>query len=265
MQSASQFSDCSLQKHPRRNNKDSDEGGGDPNSLVLVSVNRAKTRVEVHIRGPFVAPNVVSSQIATIYELAETYDTVLIYINSPGGCVDTLAEMLSAFAQYKTVITVACGQVASAGFFLWCSGHIRVVQKYTVLMAHRESYQFAGKTQQHVEFGNFTEKLCGAMIQDLCGEVLTSDEMDTIRLTEVFLSDKDMIDRGFAITWKQFMEKDSITLNVYSGTTIDGVHYTLEGDTAINDDGQVYLLNELMYDVPNKQVIGNVEFSVDTE
>lgn len=249
-----------MKKYPRNNGEDGSESFPDANSLILVTVNNTKQRVEVHVRGPFVPPHMVSTQIATIYELAEKYDTVLIYINSPGGGVDTLTELLGAFSRFKTVITVACGQVASAGFFLWCFGHIRVVQKYTVIMAHRESYRFDGKTQQHSEFATFTEEVCGSMIEDLCGKVLTVSEMDRIRLTEVFLSDKNMIERQFAIPWEQFIKRDELTLNVQTTAMIDDKIYIIEGDIATDEEtGYGYDLNELMYDVPNKKILLNQE------
>lgn len=235
---------------------DEEEGEGvlDTNSLILVTVNQRKNRVEVHIRGPFVPPHMVSTQIATLYEMSEQYETVLIYINSPGGSVDTLTELLSAFGRFQTIITVAAGRVSSAGFFLWASGHIRVVQKYTVLMAHRESYRFDGKTDQHIDFGVFTNKICGSMIEDLCGHLLTDDEKVRIKTTEVFLSDQDMIDRKKAITWSQFISRDNFQPEYHTVMSLDGVDYTLEGEAAVDEHGNVYNIPELIYDIPEKTV-----------
>lgn len=241
-------------KRSKLDDEEDGEGVLDTNSLILVTVNQRKNRVEVHIRGPFVPPHMVSTQIATLYEMAEQYDTVLIYINSPGGSVDTLTELLSAFGRFETIITVAAGRVSSAGFFLWSAGHIRVVQKYTVLMAHRESYHFDGKTDQHIDFGVFTNKICGSMIEDLCGHLLTDDEKVRIKTTEVFLSDQDMIDRNKAITWSQFISRDNFQPEYHTIMTLDGVDYTVEEDSAIDEDGNVYNIAELIYDIPEKTV-----------
>lgn len=240
----------------KRSRLDEEDGEDvlDTNSLILVTVNQRKNRVEVHIRGPFVPPHMVSTQIATLYEMADQYDTVLIYINSPGGSVDTLTELLSAFGRFETIITVAAGRVSSAGFFLWAAGHIRVVQKYTVLMAHRESYRFDGKTDQHIDFGVFTNKICGSMIEDLCGHLLTDDEKVRIRTTEVFLSDQDMIERNKAITWSQFISRDNVQPEYHTIMTLDGVDYTVEEDSAIDEEGNVYNITELIYDIPEKTV-----------
>lgn len=240
----------------RRKFENEDEEGVmlDTSSLILITTNPLKNRVEVHIRGPFVPPHMVSTQIATLYDMANQYDTVLVYINSPGGTLDTLTELLGAFSLFTTVITVAAGSAGSAGFFLWASGHIRVVQKYTVLMAHRESYRFDGKTDQHIEMGVFTNKICGSMIEDLCGDMLTDEEKHRIKTTEVFLSDQDMIDRKKAITWSQFVARDNFQPEYRTVMTLNETEFELDGDCAIDNNGNVYNISELIYDVPEKTV-----------
>lgn len=244
-----------------KNNNDSNQQDFVPdlNSLILVTINERKQRVEVHIRGPFLPSHMVSTQIATLYDMSDKYGTVMVYINSPGGSVETMAEILAALSRFNTVITVAAGQVCSAGFFLWASGHIRVVQKYTVLMAHRESYVFSGKTEQHIEFGTYTNKMCGSMIDDLCGDILLPAEKERIRTTEVFLDCDEILARKKAITWEQFVARDDMALNIQEIATIDGEDYFLEGDCAVDNDGNVYKLVELIYDIPEKNVYKTVD------
>lgn len=231
---------------------------GYPNDFILVTVNEAKSRVEVHIRGPFVPPGMVSKQIATIYEMAEDYNTVAVYINSPGGSADTLTELLSAFSRYETIITIAAGQVASAGFFLWCAGTVRVVQRHTVIMAHRESYDFHGKTPQHLDAATFNEKLFGSLIDELCGDILTEQEKHSIRTTEVFLTDDDIIEREAGIAWEHFMVRDNNPYERIDTVRIDDVAYEVSNGmaTALTGDcvGYTYILDELVYDIPNKKV-----------
>jgi len=248
-----------LPRRPRSNNED-EELVPNTADLILVTVNAPKNRVEVHIRGPFLQPHMVSGQIATLYDMANQYDTAVVYINSPGGSIDTLTELLSIFKMFKTLITVAAGRVCSAGFFLWCAGDVRVVQKYSVLMAHRESYRFDGKTDQHIDVGLFTNKICGSMIEDLCGDILTDKEKELIKTTEVFLSDQDMLDRKKAISWSQFSVRDEYIPEYTTIVTVDDVDYTFVDDEFVMDDtGSVYKFAELLYDIPEKTVNESVQ------
>lgn len=230
----------------------------DPNSLIMIGVNADHNRVEMHVRGPFVTPEYVTQQIASLYELSMQYPAIIIYINSPGGAANTLTELLSAISRFKTVITVAAGQVASAGFFLWCAGDVRVVQRYSTLMAHREGYTYDGKTQQHLEFAQHSERLFGEMVGDLCDDILTETEKHAIRTTEVFLTEHDMLTRKAAISWEQFVARDNIQIDAELSYTIDGVNYTVNGEELISNGadnaGQVYQLHDVIYDMPHKEL-----------
>jgi len=224
---------------------------------MIVTVNENKNRVEVHLRGEFKAPTSFSNEMTTLYQLSSQYDTAVVYINSCGGRTDALVEILSVFGRFQNLITVACGQSMSSGLVLWASGKVRVVQPYTAMMAHRESYAYDGKTAEQLEFAKFTDRLHTKMVAEYLDDILTDEEKQKILVTEVFLTADDMLERGCAISWEQFCRRDDIELDTVTLTLIDGIEYQInqDGTCICLDDKVEYDLIELIYDVPYKSVL----------
>ena len=185
-------------------------------SFFQLVINERHSRAELHIRGSFPSPQDIGDVITDLYHQSENYSTLAIFINSPGGDATTLAEILSAINSYEYIITIGAGQIASAGFFLWCRGDLRVAQAYSSYMAHRESYGgFGMKTDQHIDLANHTNEIYGRMIKEMCDGVLTDEELEKCRYTEVFLSGEELVARDVAISWEDFHRRDTTPV-VYS-------------------------------------------------
>lgn len=76
--------------------------------------------------------------------LAPTNLTV--FIQSPGGCVDSLMSMLNAMkSSTHAFTTIATGSIASAAFMFFISGDMRIVYDYTLCMSHQYSWAAFGK------------------------------------------------------------------------------------------------------------------------
>lgn len=229
------------------------------NHSFSVAENTNHNRIELHLRGEFPSPEKVADEISTLYQYSEQYGTLLIYINSPGGHLNTLIELLSAIEKFDNVITVGCGDVASAGFILWCSGDVRVVQPYTMFMAHRESYGNIGKTDQHIEHAKHINEIGTRIIEDKCGNVLTDEELERCKYTEVFFSDESLLDREVCISWEQFVVNDTepVEWNMYF--TKNGVDYHVVGENHVmfEIDGVQYVGNffDVVYDVPRPVIM----------
>lgn len=116
-----------------------DEDEYETENSVTILENESLNRIELHIRGAIPSPHDLQGVLIGLYCFSETYDTIAVYCNTPGGDLYTLVELLAALGKYKHRITIAGGLVASAGFLIWCSGTHRVVQPYCSLMCHRES------------------------------------------------------------------------------------------------------------------------------
>lgn len=222
--------------------------------FIGISINEGKNRVEVSLRGVFPDPNQIGEQILQLSNLSESYDVVLVTINSPGGDAASLSDILSVLKQYQTCITVGVGMVASAGFLLWGAGDVRVVKEYTTFMAHRESYIYHGKTAQHTDLSQHWESVGDRMMKELIGPYLTVEELEKSRYTEVFLNDVTMLERRSGISWLEFQKRDNMGFPSATVVEIDDVEYTLVGDgTAVeNETGYVYKVCDLVY---NKSIL----------
>lgn len=229
---------------------------GQQPKTITVAKNEEKNRVEVHVKGLMDSPKNNVFEMATINNLSDYYDTVVVYINSQGGQMAVLTELASAIRKYNTVITVGTGVVASAAFMLWVLGDVRVVQDYTVFMAHRESYGMEGKTAHHVQLANFNNDLFSKMAGEYFEGLLTEEEMEKIEHSEVFLSSEEIIARDCAITWNQFVERDDLHTESRAIVNIDGVFYLSEGSILMEVEEpqpkKAYRTCEVIFDVPEK-------------
>lgn len=179
-----------------------------PNRTIQIVQNEKHNRIEMSILGGIDGPENYTNELQTLSSLSDQFDTLYITINSPGGAVSTLLQMYTAIKKFSFVITHATGQACSAGFFVWCMGDIRVVSPLTELMFHRESYGMYGKSANHEDFLKVTQRMGTELTLELTDGILTEQEMERGKSSEVYFLGKDLIDRGVAIDEDEFLEKD---------------------------------------------------------
>jgi ATP-dependent protease ClpP protease subunit len=224
----------------------------------FISIIENGGRVEVYVRG---SPMESTRELIALQQASENFDTAIVWINSPGGDVSLLVELMNILKNFNNLVTIGTGQIASAGAMLWCIGDVRVLMDYTDFMIHRESYYYGyAKTQEHLEHASHTNRLYTKMIVQLFGGILTEEEIEKAKLTEVFFVPDELIERGVAISYEQFKKYDMIeatvrNLVVMNNITFmdnqDGTMTMLEGiefgTTAKSSEVQYILLNEIDY------------------
>lgn len=224
--------------------------------FILITENRELGRVEVHLRGEFPDSSDVGREMVGLYNLAEEYSQLVVYINSVGGHLSLCVELLSLFDKFDKVITVGAGIVASAGFLVWCAGDVRVVQSHTSFMAHRESWGSMGKTQTILDYAEHNDKIYTKMAHDVCQNILTEDEYQRSKTTEVFLTPDELVEnRGVAIWWDDFLTLDRgehiITHNIIETPKgmylVDGTKCFPVLEMKVIDD-EAICLHDLIYD-----------------
>lgn len=93
----------------------------------------------VYISGPIGAPYRFTGLFGLLRSATEN-DTVIFYLNTPGGQLDTGVQLLNAIRSCRAhVITVLDGEAISMGAILFMAGQERVVQDNTKLMFHTYS------------------------------------------------------------------------------------------------------------------------------
>lgn len=133
-------------------------------------------------------------------------DTELhIFINSIGGSVDNLSFVLQQVLQYHHRITICCGSALSAGFILWACGHERYVSPYSELMYHTIYSGYEGKGTELTSFGNHVERLTTELMEAVgMKDLISEDDMQKGKSTEVWYLGKDFIDSGKAKDYSEY-------------------------------------------------------------
>ena len=84
---------------------------------------------------------------------------IIIYINSDGGCLNSVMNFIDVIKLSKTpVITIAMGKAYSAGGLLLMAGHKRYIFKDTTFLLHDGSTGAFGSVSKVVDSLQFTQK-----------------------------------------------------------------------------------------------------------
>jgi ATP-dependent protease ClpP protease subunit len=109
---------------------------------------------------------------------AEPHDTIYIYLNTPGGDLNTAVQIISAMNQCPgVVITSIEGSVCSAGTMIFLSGHKFMVNNNCAFMIHNYSGWTGGKGNEIALQVKFQEHYFKKLADDIYGGFLTPDEI----------------------------------------------------------------------------------------
>lgn len=199
-------------------------------TFLRIYINDKLDRVECYCHGRFPVIDEVSEEIITLHELSTSYSTLMLFINSPGGVVNTFVELAGVCKKYDEVITVNTGECSSAGLTLWAIGDYRLAYKHSQFMYHRESYALGyDKTSNHRDFIEFNDKVYQEMSSDVLDSIITPEEFELGKRSEVWLSYSDLIGRGSCILWDDYIHRQK-TYEPIECFTIDGVTFIADGE-----------------------------------
>jgi len=109
---------------------------------------------------------------------AEQHDTILIYLNTPGGNLYTAIQIMAAIHQSQaTVITSLEGQVCSAGTMIFLAGDKSIVHPNSTFMIHNYSQWVGGKGNEITSQVKYTEEFFKELADKIYGKFLTPDEI----------------------------------------------------------------------------------------
>lgn len=117
----------------------------------------------------------------TILDLASEDDIINIFLNTPGGCLNTTLSILHAMFRTKaTVITHADGQCASAGTLLFLAGQYHIVYPYANFMFHDGVEGYGGKVNENLKMITATSNLLRRLTRDLYSYILSDETIESI-------------------------------------------------------------------------------------
>lgn len=128
---------------------------------------------------------------------ASAGDTVTVIISTPGGSVDLAESYIAAFEDSAAdIITVAVGQIASAGCTVWLHGDIRRCNTRTNFMFHDVSVGWDGDPRLMKVRAEFFERHTQMLYTEDYPEILTPEEIHQIVTGgEVYLTGAEMHQR----------------------------------------------------------------------
>ena len=138
-------------------------------------------RHNFYIYGPVSSDINEYVDMITIMDIAEEGDEVHLFLNTPGGDLDTTISIIHAMLRTKaTVITHADGHVASAGTILFFAGQSYVVSPYCHLLLHDGSSGNIGKLNENLKSAVAASNLIRKLYFDVYYPFFTEEEIEGI-------------------------------------------------------------------------------------
>lgn len=112
---------------------------------------------------------------------AEEHDTIFIYLNTPGGSLQTAVQILGAMRQSTaTVVTCLEGEACSAGTLIFLAGDKHIVNANCTFMIHNYSGWMGGKGNEVALRVKYLELYFKKLATDLYKGFLSDDEIEAV-------------------------------------------------------------------------------------
>lgn len=109
---------------------------------------------------------------------ANPNDACYVYLNTPGGRLDTGVQLMTAIRTSKArVITVLEGEVCSLGTLIFLCGEEFIVHDHSLMMIHNHSGGQWGKGHEYMAQAEATSQWFKTIAQDIYGDFLTIEEL----------------------------------------------------------------------------------------
>ena len=213
---------------------------------ISVMEDKERGLVLLKIYGTIEEPEEYVEELEKLEQISKDFDVLEITLNSPGGSLNTTVEIASLIKNFRHVITIGKGEIASAAFMLWTMGNIRIVTDYSMYMAHRESYGMYGKTIEHrdaaVAFGRVYEE----MFEHCFGDLLNDTEKAIAERSEAWVSYKELLERDRVISYEEYNDP----INPYGMTDLyvidSGKMFLFDGTTNTYRSVKLEFTNEFL-------------------
>jgi ATP-dependent protease ClpP protease subunit len=117
-------------------------------------------------------------RLLDLFRSVEKDDVIRLYINSPGGRLDTTLSILNAMSECKgTIVTIADGKVQSAATFLFLAGDEYVIYDFSYFMFHQYSGGARGKGQDMKDSIDFKHDHYEKFFKHYYGQLFTNKEI----------------------------------------------------------------------------------------
>jgi ATP-dependent protease ClpP protease subunit len=134
--------------------------------------------------------------LINILKTAEEHDTIFIYLNTPGGSLQTTVQIISAMRQCSaTVVTCLEGEVCSAGTLIFLAGTKHVVNPNCTFMIHNYSQWIGGKGNEVALRVKYSEQFFKKLALDLYKGFMSEEEIQSVIDGKDYWMDSDEVIR----------------------------------------------------------------------
>jgi len=136
-----------------------------------------KNNTDVYITENLDEPSLYNELCALLRDASEA-ETVTLYLNTPGGMIDSAFMIIDAIKHTKAKVTAhLSGTVASAGTLIALSCHKLIVADHTAFMIHNYSGGLQGKGHEMKAHQKFIDESLNKAFEDIYKGFLSSEEM----------------------------------------------------------------------------------------
>lgn len=127
---------------------------------------------------------------------AEEHDTIFIYLNTPGGSLQTTIQIISAMRQCAAnIVTCLEGEVCSAGTLIFLAGNKHIVNPNCTFMIHNYSQWIGGKGNEVALRVKYSEQHFKKLAMDLYKGFLSEQEIQSVIEGKDYWMDSDEVIR----------------------------------------------------------------------
>lgn len=138
---------------------------------------RAVVDSDIYISGELLAPENYIEEFQTLSEAGES-DNINLYINCPGGRIDTAVQYLSRMKSTKATVTAHIeGLCQSAATYLFLAADQWIVNPNCLMMIHNYSGGAYGKGKELLENAKANDKWVKKLMSDIYEGFLTEEEL----------------------------------------------------------------------------------------
>jgi ATP-dependent protease ClpP protease subunit len=150
-------------------------------SNYVNAVQRTFIHYDVFIDGEVESPSNYRELIATLFNANEG-DTVTIYINSPGGSLNSALAIIEGLKNTEAVVTgVIMGECHSAASLISMYCHEIAVTDNAYSLVHTATFGNYGNTNNVRSHTEFTVKMVEKLLNDTYEGFLTKDELFKVK------------------------------------------------------------------------------------
>lgn len=161
-----------------------------------VPVIKSGNTIDIYLTDEIIDPSEYNEACASLVSAAEDTN-INIYLNTPGGMLDTAYQLVNAITDSKANITaILTGTVASAGTIIALACPRIVAKPHSTFMIHNYSMSSFGKGNELKQRQDYMNKHNVEAFNTFYKGFLTPKELkDMIEGKDFWLSDKEVIKR----------------------------------------------------------------------